>query len=107
MRRKIYLFAFVAFLFSSCAILNPSLEKKIAKVELGMSKKEVMNIVGKSYVVLSAATTPEGKKMESYLVKDSKSSDYILTFLDNELISFKQDRFETRDATDYHQPAKE
>lgn len=57
-----------------------------------MSKKEVLNIVGKSYQLLSAEKTAEGTS-ESILLKDERSSNFVLTFLGNELIGIKRDRF--------------
>lgn len=107
MIRKLIFVTLVLFTLSSCSILFPTLDKKVGNLELGMSKKEVLNVVGKSYELVGASMTPEGTA-ETILLKDKKSSNYVLSFLENKLVSIKRDRFgnATFDAVPTGQPTE-
>jgi len=70
-----------ALALSSCGYLDFS--KKIEKIEIGMTKKDVIKILGNDYTLVQVRPTPEGL-LETFRYHTT-IDDYILNFLDDKL----------------------
>lgn len=84
--RKILVILLSVFLLNSCASqggLNRM--EKLEKLELGMSKKEVLAIMGDKYIVDSVSETPEGKMEVLSFNATYHYPEYLLYFLDGRL----------------------
>lgn len=79
------------FTFSSCGTM--SLGTKLKNVEIGMTKKEVISVLGSSYDVVAARDTPDGT-LEVWRYNNVTIDGpipYIVNFLDGRLVEwFKQ-----------------
>ncbi len=84
-----------AFILTGCAAYK--IESKMQQIELGMSKKKVVSILGKNYNIVGARITPEGAiESISYLSTNLGNEDsyYILSFKDGKLVEwFKEQKF--------------
>lgn len=86
MAQKIFFTLLLLFTVTACGTSN--LGSKIRKVEIGMTKKEVVSILGNSQDILRAVQTPEGT-LEVWKYTHALSADmYILHFLDNKLVEW-------------------
>lgn len=63
------------------------MSKSVAQLELGMSKKECIAILKNDYQVEFASMTPDGA-LEVLKFYSSTASDYILHFLNGELVEY-------------------
>ncbi len=87
--KKILVVLLLAFILPACGTLNTS--GRVKKLEIGMDKKEVINILGKGYRVVSAAKTPEGT-LEILRYESSIDYDYMIHLLDGKLIEWYEER---------------
>lgn len=81
------------FTLTSCA--SYKIETKMQNIELGMSKKKVVSILGKNYDAVGAGITPEGAfERISYPFSTLMNEDgyYILSFKDNVLVEWFKDK---------------
>ncbi|MBB4036970.1 hypothetical protein GGR21_002884 [Dysgonomonas hofstadii] len=74
--------------FSSCGTMN--LGSKLKNVEIGMTKKEVTNILGNSYDVVAARDTPDGplEVLRYTGVTIDGDKYYIVNFLNGKLVEW-------------------
>ena len=77
-------------LFSACGTLNNTSDRA-KKLELGMTKKEVINIMGKGYRIVSASQTPEGA-LETLRYESSVDYDYMINLLNGKLVEWYEER---------------
>lgn len=89
----------LACLLSGCgAWMNSfSMDEKMRQVKLGMTKEEVIRILGKEYEQAGARQTPYGTvESISYLtqsyVTDNSDGYYILSFRDGRLVEWFKDK---------------
>lgn len=82
--KKILVILFALSLFGACSSTHVSLVNRIKQLELGMSKKEALAIMGDRYRVESAMEVPEGS-LEILLFENPWDSDYTLYFLNGYL----------------------
>lgn len=77
-------------MLSSCVInyITWNANKRIQEVELGMTRNQVIEIMGKLYMVNSTSLNAESKKEEVLAYKSDATEEYRLTFIDNVLISW-------------------
>lgn len=79
---------FTVFIYTSCAtVYGPNMDKLSQQLELGMSRQEAISIMGKDFFVESAHQEREGK-MEVLHFKSLYYSEYLLYFLNGELVEF-------------------
>ena len=75
-------------LLFSC--ITTKLESGLQKLELGMTKQNVISVLGKGYKILGSGTTPDGD-LETWIYTDgnviagSTSERIVLNFLDGRL----------------------
>lgn len=79
--------------FTSCG--SSSLMQKSKAIELGMSRKEVTDIMGNGYKILAARVTPEGN-LETIRYNPILEYSYVFSFLDNRLVEWFQEIPPTR-----------
>lgn len=74
--------------FSSCGTMN--LGSKLKKVEIGMSKKEVINILGTGYDQVAARDTPDGtlEILRYYNATIDGTIPYTVSFLNGTLVEW-------------------
>lgn len=94
MKKWMYLLV-TALVLTGCASLGYSTDRKMKDIELGMSKKKVISILGKHYDIAGARMTPEGSiesiSYRTVTIADSSEGYYILSFKDGKLVEwFKQ-----------------
>jgi outer membrane protein assembly factor BamE (lipoprotein component of BamABCDE complex) len=90
MKIKISALIISTLLFTSCVMnyITWNANKRIQEVELGMNRNQVVEIMGKLYIVNSAAVNTEGEKEEILAYKSDATEEYRLKFLDNKLVSW-------------------
>ena len=84
--KKIIPLLIILLVLSSCASFS-GMEKRVKQLELGMSKQDALNIMGKNYFIESASQTPQGK-LEVLHFRSSTSRDYLLYFTNDRLSEF-------------------
>jgi len=74
--------------FSSCGTMH--LGSKLKNVEIGMTKKEVINILGNNYDIVAARDTPDGpfEVLRYYNATIDGGIPYIVNFLDGRLVEW-------------------
>lgn len=88
--RRIILVILTAFIITACGTMN--LTGKVKKVEIGMTKHEVVNILGNSFNAKGGVLTPEGA-IETISYYDSiYGTTYIFNFLDGKLVEWFEER---------------
>ena len=99
MNRKKWMFMLIACVFlTGCgSIMNVyKMDSKMQKIELGMTKKKVVSILGNSYETAGARLTADGPvesiSYQTITVSDSTEGYYILSFRDNILIEWFKDK---------------
>lgn len=104
MRKLFVLFAFIVSLFATSCITYHNVDKNSKKVSLGMTKDEVVSVMGKSYKVVSISNERAGQlEVLSY---EGMSDDwiYMFYFLDGKLDRMQKEFV----GTPYpHRPANE
>lgn len=90
--KNLILFVICMLLFMSCSAYQDAMnaDNNIRKVELGMNKNDVVQIMGKSYHRMGASTSPEGISIET-LGYPTVDAIYMLYFENNRLIEFHKD----------------
>lgn len=92
MKKKLLLFSFMLLLLTACGVGSMiSADKNIRKVELGMSKREVVSIMGKDYRVLGATVTDKGP-IETIGYDNAYEEVYALTFSEDRLVNYELTR---------------
>jgi hypothetical protein len=81
------------FTFSACG--SSSLVNKAKKLEIGMTKQDVVNIMGNGYTTLAARQTPEGA-LETIRYENIMEFPYIISFLDGKLVEWYIDEPKTQ-----------
>jgi len=74
-----------AFMLFSCA--TATLDSRVKKIELGMDKKKVVKIMGKTYNSSGAVKTSEGN-LETIKYANSTTSGYTFQFLNDKLVKW-------------------
>lgn len=82
--RKTFVILIAFSLLCACSSTRMSMAEKINQLELGISKKEALAIMGDKYRVESVMEVPEGK-LEVLFFYDFWDSDYTLYFLNGHL----------------------
>lgn len=91
--KKIILALIVVLAFSSCGSTKDSMSlgANLKKVEIGMTKKEVISILGKSYSPIGGVQTPNGV-VDVVSYEDFYGQKYSFHFLKGELVEWYKDR---------------
>ena len=84
--KKILLFLSAVLLLSACATVV-NLDNRAKSLHLGMSKSQAVRVLGDSYDIELSSRTPDGA-LEVLHFYSSYSNDYILHFLNGELVEF-------------------
>lgn len=86
------LVAVVAILLTSCASINNQLSagSNMTKVQLSMTKDEVVKIMGRTYEVVGSRQTNEGSE-ETIGYLDAYNDIYMLTFLNGRLVEYHKE----------------
>jgi len=95
--RHLFVIIAVVLILTSCGSAQ-IFDSRVKKLELGMTKKEVISIMGGSYDVLAASQVPEGN-LEVLRYFSSLSYSYIVHLLNNELVEFHQDVYVPNNVT--------
>ena len=88
----------VALLLTGCRSVFEAynLDSRMKKIELGMTKKQVVSILGKNYETAGARLTPEGPvesiSYQTVTMSDNTEGYYILSFRDNVLVEWFKDK---------------
>jgi len=90
--RGLFFILSVCVTFSSCSIipgLNYNNSEKVQKLHLGMTKEDVIKVMGKQYAIESVSREENGV-LEIFRYYSSESTPYLLHFLNGELILFNR-----------------
>lgn len=87
--KKVFFTLALALSLISCG--SASLVGKSKKLELGMTKKEVISVMGDGYRVISAAQTPEGNLEVLRYIPTIDTTEYIIYLLDGKLVEWHED----------------
>lgn len=71
--------------FSSCGTWN--MGSKVKQLEMGMTKKEVVRVLGNGYTALGGIATPDGN-LETIRYTDPIAGWYVVRFLDGKLVEW-------------------
>ena len=86
MFKKIFFAVFIAFFIFSCN--SYKIAGRMKQIELGMTKTEVTEILGKNYTSKAAGATREGNFETLEYFDQLNEGWYILTFLDGKLVEW-------------------
>ena len=94
--KKLIILSFILCLFASCSSYNSMSKAKnnVKKVELGMTKKEVISTMGKVYEIVGASATREGIRVETLKYEGGDAISgmvdryYFFTFEDGVLVEW-------------------
>lgn len=89
MFKKIFFILFTSVSILSCSSLKVGSNMK--KIELGMSKQEVVSILGTDYQTAGASTTRDGNFETLRFVDSLNGGWYLLTFQDGRLVEWFRD----------------
>lgn len=80
-----------------------NMDSRMKKIELGMSKKKVISILGSNYEQAGARMTSDGS-MESisYYAVSTTEAYYILTFKDGELVEWFKEKAPQQKQHNHH-----
>jgi len=92
--KSLILIPFIVCLLSACVSNNIvwSTNKNIKKVQLGMTKDEVIQILGEKYMITSASEDNQGNHIEVLGYKSDSDEEYKLKFVNNKLIEWDRER---------------
>lgn len=95
--KNIICLTLIIYFTAACSIIKDAwnFEANIKKIELGMSKKEVIALVGTDYEIVGAEATPSGDiETISYIggIVDNYRTYYILNFENKKLVEWHKDR---------------
>lgn len=93
--KKIILALIIVFALSSCGSTKDAMNlgSNLKKVEVGMTKKEVISVLGKSYSPKGGVQTPNGV-VDIISYEDINGQKYSFHFLEGELVEwYKEDAF--------------
>jgi hypothetical protein len=93
MRKFLLLLLFpAAVLLTSCAAMGNQMTaaRNMTRIELGMTKRDVVKIMGDTYQVIGSRATREGTE-ESIGYLDNHNDIYILTFLNGKLVEYHKE----------------
>lgn len=88
-RCLLFLLLIMAIVFVSCGTINTSSRAK--KLELGMTKQEVIKTMGQGYRIVSASKAPEGT-LEVLRYESSVDYNYMIHLLDGKLVEWYEER---------------
>jgi len=94
--KKLIILSLIACLFAACSSYSNMTKAKnnVKKVELGMTKKEVISTMGKVYEVVGASTTRDGMRVETLKYEGGDATTllidryYFFTFEDGVLVEW-------------------
>ncbi len=93
MLKNLFVILLMSCLFFSCRSFSDMMNvgSNVKKLELGMSKRDVVSIMGKSYLSLGAIQTPEGNvEVIGYPTADDNL--YRLHILEGKLVQWEYER---------------
>ncbi len=97
-RKWIYVIPF-AFLLTNCVTFMQSyqMDNKMKNIELGMTKKKVISILGKNFESTGARMTSEGSvetiSYKTYTLSDNNTEGYyLLSFKDGKLVEWFKEK---------------
>ncbi|WP_293674494.1 hypothetical protein [uncultured Parabacteroides sp.] len=97
-----------AFLLTGCGtLMQPyQMDGKMKDIELGMTKKKVISVLGKDFESAGARMTPEGA-IESISYKTASMMEdtegyYILSFKDGRLVEWFKEKYPARNHNHSH-----
>lgn len=90
---RLMMFSLVIIFLTSCGSMASMInaDRNIRKVELGMSRNEVVSIMGKDFRVLGASRTEEGD-IETIGYDNANDELYLLDFLEGKLVGYELTR---------------
>ncbi len=81
------------FICTSCTVITgfniTNLDENVKKINIGMTKNEIENLLSKKYYVASIQKTQDGT-IEIIAYQGYKNFEYQFTFLDNKLIKLER-----------------
>ncbi len=103
--KKLFIVALV-FLSISCtsSFLPVNVIKNIQSVELGMTKDEVIGVMGKHYILNANSLNEKGESEQTIAYPLSEQDEFRLKFINNTLISW--DRFIVRETISLHKKSE-
>lgn len=93
MGKRLIFFFLVLCIVTSCSSMSSMInaDKNIRKVQLGMSKKDVVSIMGKDFRVLGATADKDGN-FETIGYDNANEELYVLVFSDGRLVNYELTR---------------
>lgn len=90
------LMLFVVFTLSACGSIKDAwnADSNIKKVELGMTKRQVVDIMGTSYDAIGARRSYRGRAVESIGYAITQTDMYIFNFEDGKLVEWYKDKIQ-------------
>jgi len=87
--KKILFTLLCSFILISCG--TTSFVDRAKKLELGMTKREVISVMGNDFRVISASKTPEGDLEILRYVATVSYTDYVIYLLDGKLVEWHEE----------------
>lgn len=97
---KYLVYILFTFLFISCS--TPSLTNKTKRLELGISKKKVISIMGKDYRFVSSSKTKDGDLEIISYGSTSENTYYHFFLLDGKLIKWQEKQTSIKNHSSSH-----
>lgn len=92
--KNLVLISLLACFLSACVTGNYawSINEDIKKVQIGMTKNEVIQVLGKNYTITSASKDDEGNYIEVLGYESVYDEEYKLKFINNKLVEWNRER---------------
>ena len=91
--KNIIIFFLAIFFLNACVMSNVAWKtnEKIKKVEIGMTKDQVIQILGNKYMITSSSRNDKGSPVEVLGYKSDSNEEYKLMFVDNKLTEWNRE----------------
>lgn len=87
--KKLLLGLFFCLIVTSCAVFyGTDMDSRAKKLQLGMTRQEVINIMGNDYYIESSSQMPEGNLVVLHYNATVYYNEYLIYLLDGELVEF-------------------
>lgn len=88
MKNILFYVLFILIMSSCTTLMGVDYWKRTKELDLGMTKQEVIVIMGKDYMIESLSETDEGKMEVLHFYNGGGGPTYILYLLNNNLVEF-------------------
>lgn len=93
MKKRLIVFCLIGHFLTGCVSngITWSANANIKKIALGMSKEQVIQVMGNDYLVSSSSKDDDGNNIEILVYKSDSHEEYRLNFVNNRLTEWNRE----------------